>query len=94
MAYNFYFSWDPHNNTWLTSEYLRRMVIHLDFVKNNKIVFSTVSFAGYIGVLTAVKKVNMFISPYIKVIPSELGVYHAVMIIANFKNENSCHIKH
>uniref|UniRef100_A0A1B6E234 Acid ceramidase n=2 Tax=Clastoptera arizonana TaxID=38151 RepID=A0A1B6E234_9HEMI len=59
LDFGLFLGWDAHNHTWLTSEYLRHMVVHLDFVKNNNTIFSSISFAGYIGVLTAVKK-NMF----------------------------------
>ena len=36
---------------------LRPMVINVDFHKNGKSLFKSVQYAGYIGVLTAVKQV-------------------------------------
>lgn len=56
LDFGLFLGWDSHNNTWLTAEYLRNLVINVNFIKDNKVLFSSVQFAGYIGVLTAVKK--------------------------------------
>ncbi|XP_014780316.1 acid ceramidase [Octopus bimaculoides] len=47
--------WDLKNNDWAITEALRPMIMNLDFQKNNKTVFKSVNFAGYIGVLSGVK---------------------------------------
>ena len=40
---------------WRTSELLRPLTVNLDFRRGGKTVFKSVNFAGYIGVLTAVR---------------------------------------
>uniref|UniRef100_A0A7M5UWG4 Acid ceramidase n=2 Tax=Clytia hemisphaerica TaxID=252671 RepID=A0A7M5UWG4_9CNID len=47
--------WDNKNNTWAITERLRRMMINVEYQSNGKTVFKAVHFAGYIGILTAVK---------------------------------------
>ncbi|XP_076468344.1 acid ceramidase-like isoform X2 [Babylonia areolata] len=47
--------WDVQNKTWPVTEALRPMVINLDFRRGGKTVFQSVSFAGYVGILTAIK---------------------------------------
>lgn len=48
--------WDNQNDTWAVTERLRRMMINVDYQSNGKTVFSAVHFAGYVGILTAVKQ--------------------------------------
>jgi len=50
--------WDTKNNTWLTTEFLRPLVVKLKFQKKNQTLFESVNFAGYIGILTGLKKVS------------------------------------
>ena len=50
-------SWDPQNHTYKLSEALRAAVITVDWQRNNKTVFKSVHFAGYVGILTAIKPV-------------------------------------
>lgn len=47
--------WDQANNTWRITEALRSMVINVDYTRGGKTVFKAVHFAGYVGVLTAIK---------------------------------------
>lgn len=47
--------WDPKKHTWKLSEALRSAVITVDWQRKNKTVFKSVNYAGYVGVLTAVK---------------------------------------
>ncbi|XP_069686152.1 acid ceramidase-like isoform X2 [Periplaneta americana] len=56
LDFGLFLGWDVTNNTWLTTEYLKPLVVKLDFMKDNKTLFRSVNFAGYIGILTAVKK--------------------------------------
>ena len=51
-------SWDPKKHTWKLSEALRSAVITVDWQRKNKTVFKSVNYAGYVGVLTAVKPVS------------------------------------
>jgi len=50
-------SWDAKNHTWKLSEALRLAVVTVDWQRNNKTVFKSVNYAGYIGALTAIKPV-------------------------------------
>jgi len=53
-------SWDPNNHTWEVTEALRPAIITVDWQKKNKTVFKSVNYAGYIGILTALKPVGVF----------------------------------
>jgi len=50
--------WDPKNHTWELTEALRPAIITLDWQRNSRTVFKSVNYAGYIGILTAVKPVG------------------------------------
>lgn len=43
----------------MTTENLRPLVVDLEFKRNNKTIFKTISFAGFLGVLTGVKHVSL-----------------------------------
>uniref|UniRef100_A0A3B4B318 Acid ceramidase n=1 Tax=Periophthalmus magnuspinnatus TaxID=409849 RepID=A0A3B4B318_9GOBI len=49
------FMWDMKNKSWIISEKLKPLVVNLDFRKNNKTVFKSTNFAGYVGMLTGIK---------------------------------------
>lgn len=51
--------WDVNTKTWEITDALRPTVVNLDFQKGGKTVFKSVNFAGYIGILTAVKPVRL-----------------------------------
>ena len=51
-------SWDAKNHTWLIAEKLVGITVKLNWIKNNKLVYKSVNFAGYIGILTALKPVS------------------------------------
>ncbi|OWF55629.1 acid ceramidase-like [Mizuhopecten yessoensis] len=55
LDFGLFLGWDIKNNTWAVTELLRPMVSIVDFQKGGKTVFKSVSFAGYIGILTAIK---------------------------------------
>ncbi|XP_028657918.1 acid ceramidase [Erpetoichthys calabaricus] len=55
MDFGLFLGWDVKNHTWVVTEYLRPLVVNLDFQKGNKTVFKSTSFAGYVGMLTGVK---------------------------------------
>ncbi|XP_063600978.1 acid ceramidase-like isoform X1 [Penaeus indicus] len=48
--------WDTKNHTWRVSELLKPLVVHLEWKKGGKTVYESINYAGYIGILTAVKK--------------------------------------
>lgn len=51
-------SWDMKNKSWIITEKLKPLVVNLDFKKNNKTVFKSTNFAGYVGMLTGIKPVS------------------------------------
>merc|ERR1712048_286903 len=48
--------WDNKNNTWILAERLRDAMITVDYQRNGKTLYSAAHFAGYVGLLTAIKK--------------------------------------
>ena len=56
MDFGLFMGWDVKNNTWMTSEVLRKLLVNVEFQKNGKTVYQAATFAGYVGVLTAMKK--------------------------------------
>ncbi|XP_033742228.1 acid ceramidase-like [Pecten maximus] len=55
LDFGLFLGWDIKNNTWAVTELLRPLVIIVDFQKGGQTVFKSVNFAGYIGILTAIK---------------------------------------
>nr|XP_053635847.1 acid ceramidase-like [Cherax quadricarinatus] len=51
-----FLGWDKKNHTWKVAEKLKPLTVELDWKKNGSTLFRSVSFAGYVGVLTAVKQ--------------------------------------
>ncbi|CAG5104631.1 Oidioi.mRNA.OKI2018_I69.chr1.g1404.t1.cds [Oikopleura dioica] len=56
MDFGLFLGFDFKNMTWSLTEALRPSLIHLDFLKNGELQFSSASFIGYVGIFTAVKK--------------------------------------
>jgi len=56
------FSWDSKNHTWKLTEALKTAVITVDWQRKNKTVFKSVNYAGYIGILTAIKPVRFTVT--------------------------------
>ena len=52
-------SWDAENHTWEVTEALRPSIITIDWQQKNRTVFKSVNFAGYIGIVTAIKPVSI-----------------------------------
>lgn len=55
LDFGLFMGWDVKNKTWLVTEYLRDLVVELDFQKDGNTVFKSVNFAGYVGILTGIK---------------------------------------
>lgn len=51
-----FLGWDRKNHTWRVAEQLRPLTVQLEWKKNGTTLFHSISFAGYVGVLTAIKK--------------------------------------
>ncbi|KAG8225838.1 hypothetical protein J437_LFUL004767 [Ladona fulva] len=59
LDFGLFMGWSVKNKTWVTSNFLRKMVVTLDFQKNGTTIYKSVNFAGYIGILTGMKP-NIF----------------------------------
>uniref|UniRef100_A0A3B3B8Q2 Acid ceramidase n=1 Tax=Oryzias melastigma TaxID=30732 RepID=A0A3B3B8Q2_ORYME len=55
LDFGLFLGWDVKNKSWTISEKLKPLVVNLDFKKNNKTVFKSTNFAGYVGMLTGIK---------------------------------------
>jgi acid ceramidase len=56
LDFGLFMGWEPDNHTWAITEALRPSIVMLDWQKAGKTVYKSVNFAGYIGILTAVKQ--------------------------------------
>lgn len=55
LDFGLFMGWDVKNKSWTVSEKLKPLVVNLDFRRNNKTVFKSTNFAGYVGMLTGLK---------------------------------------
>ncbi|XP_034250617.1 acid ceramidase-like [Thrips palmi] len=55
LDFGLFLGWDPLNHTWQTTSLLKPLVVQLRFVRGNNTVYRAVNYAGYTGVLTALK---------------------------------------
>ncbi|XP_027060445.1 acid ceramidase-like [Pocillopora damicornis] len=55
LDFGLFLGWDVKNDTWMLTEILRTLIVNIDYQRNGKTVYKTVSFAGYVGVLSGVK---------------------------------------
>lgn len=55
LDFGLFLGWDVKTHTWKVTETLRPLVANLIFERKGKIVFKSVNFIGYVGILTAIK---------------------------------------
>ncbi|OQR68738.1 N-acylsphingosine amidohydrolase (acid ceramidase)-like, partial [Tropilaelaps mercedesae] len=55
LDFGLFLGWNSTAHTWSMTEVLRKTVIQIEWQRGNKTVFHSVNFAGYIGVLTAIR---------------------------------------
>ncbi|XP_053110490.1 acid ceramidase isoform X2 [Hemicordylus capensis] len=55
LDFGLFLGWDIKNSSWTTTRKLKPLMVSLDFQKNNKTVFKSANFAGYIGMISGVK---------------------------------------
>uniref|UniRef100_A0A8C9ESC3 ceramidase n=1 Tax=Pavo cristatus TaxID=9049 RepID=A0A8C9ESC3_PAVCR len=55
QCHSVFHRWDVKNNSWTVTRELKPTVVNLDFQRNNKTVFRSTNFAGYIGMVSGVK---------------------------------------
>ncbi|XP_058048587.1 acid ceramidase isoform X1 [Ahaetulla prasina] len=56
LDFGLFLGWDVQNSTWSTTQKLKPLMVSLDFQKNNKTVFKSANFAGYVGMISGVKQ--------------------------------------
>ncbi|GFN79455.1 acid ceramidase [Plakobranchus ocellatus] len=59
LDFGLFIGWDIQNRTWAITERLRPLIVNLDWQRGGKTVFKSVNYAGFTGILTAVKQ-NQF----------------------------------
>ncbi|XP_065201541.1 acid ceramidase-like isoform X2 [Planococcus citri] len=59
LDFGLFLGWDVKNKTWLVAELLRPLIVKVEFERAGQPLYTSVSFAGYTGVLTGIKK-NLF----------------------------------
>lgn len=55
LDFGLFLGWDQKNDTWMLSEILRTLIVNIDYRRNGQTVYKTVSFAGYVGVISGLK---------------------------------------
>ncbi|KAM9470417.1 N-acylsphingosine amidohydrolase (acid ceramidase) 1a [Clarias gariepinus] len=55
LDFGLFMGWDKKNHTWTLTEKLKPLVVNVDFRRNDRTVFKSTSFAGYVGMLTGIK---------------------------------------
>ncbi|KAG7329240.1 hypothetical protein KOW79_007414 [Hemibagrus wyckioides] len=55
MDFGLFMGWDRKNQTWTITEKLKPLVVNVDFKRNNRTVFKSTSFVGYVGMLTGIR---------------------------------------
>ncbi|XP_059154113.1 acid ceramidase-like [Physella acuta] len=86
LDFGIFFGWDTQNKSWVVTERLRPLIINLDWQKGGKTVFKSVNFAGYTGVLTAVKP-KLFTLSINERASSESGIVGILKWILGYRNE-------
>ncbi|KAM6440334.1 acid ceramidase isoform 1-T1 [Liasis olivaceus] len=56
LDFGLFLGWNVQNSSWVTTEKLKPLMVSLDFQKNNKTVFKSANFAGYVGMISGVKQ--------------------------------------
>ncbi|KAJ8335926.1 hypothetical protein SKAU_G00392680 [Synaphobranchus kaupii] len=55
LDFGLFMGWDLKNKTWTITEKLKPLVVNVDFTRNNRTVFKSTNFAGYVGMLTGIR---------------------------------------
>jgi len=62
LDFGLFFGWDKQNETWQLTEDLRPLLFNAKFVKAGVNIYNTTQFAGFVGLLTGMKKGGFSIS--------------------------------
>lgn len=55
LDFGLFLGWDIKNNSWIITEALRPAITNVLWTRGGKTLFKSVNFAGYVGILTAVR---------------------------------------
>ncbi|KAG9335982.1 hypothetical protein JZ751_003381 [Albula glossodonta] len=55
LDFGLFMGWDIKNKSWTITETLKPLVVNVDFQRNNRTVFKSTNFAGYVGMLTGIR---------------------------------------
>ncbi|GAA6068165.1 N-acylsphingosine amidohydrolase (acid ceramidase) 1a [Tachysurus ichikawai] len=55
LDFGLFMGWDKKNQTWTLTEKLKPLVVNVDMKRNNRTLFKSTSFAGYVGMLTGIR---------------------------------------
>ncbi|KAG5848305.1 hypothetical protein ANANG_G00097080 [Anguilla anguilla] len=55
LDFGLFMGWDSKNRSWIITETLKPLVVNVDFTRNNRTVFKSTNFAGYVGMLTGIR---------------------------------------
>ena len=56
LDFGLFLGWDIKNDTWQLSEILRTLIVNIDNVRGGKVAYKTVTFVGFVGLITGQKK--------------------------------------
>jgi len=56
LDFGLFLGWNSSNHTWELTDALRPSLVNLDWQKGGQTVYKSVNYAGYIGILTAIKQ--------------------------------------
>lgn len=55
LDFGLFLGWDIKNDTWKLSELLRPLIVNINYTKAGVLQYKTVSFVGFVGVITGVR---------------------------------------
>uniref|UniRef100_A0A1I8HJS8 Acid ceramidase n=2 Tax=Macrostomum lignano TaxID=282301 RepID=A0A1I8HJS8_9PLAT len=55
MDFGLFLGWNVTNSSWIIADYLRPLLINVEFYRGGRLVFLSSHYAGYIGVLTGLR---------------------------------------
>lgn len=55
LDFGLFLGWDIQKDTWKLSELLRPLIINIDNMKDGKVLYKTVNFVGFVGLITGVR---------------------------------------
>ena len=58
LDFGLFLGWDIKNDTWKLSELLRPLIVNINYTKAGVLQYKTVSFVGFVGVITGVRPVS------------------------------------